>query len=308
MRIHFFFTALLVVFATHVAVAQERNWLGKARLFNNDFIGDGQDRWRTGSYSVSGIRGSDWNGKLPDRLGALMEYRLRTEIIAPANLQNPVLGGDRPYVGAISLGATSYVDLGGTDMALGLDLVFTGPQTGLGSLQSWVHQTFGLNPPQVLGSQVGNAIYPTVNVEFGRDVRLTPEGRMRVSLRPFVEAQAGVETYLRLGGDLTFGNAGLGDMQVRDPVTGYRNIAVKGHRTRGVSLLLGGDVAYVAASRYLPASRGYVLVKPRTRLRAGLYGEGAASSFFYGLTWLGREFAWQKQGQVLGSVTIRLNF
>ncbi len=28
------------------------NNVGVSRLFNNEFIGDGQDRWRTGSYEV----------------------------------------------------------------------------------------------------------------------------------------------------------------------------------------------------------------------------------------------------------------
>ncbi len=308
MRVHFLFTALLIVFATHVATAQDRAWLGKARLFTNDQIGDGQDRWRTGSYSVSAIRGSDWRGTLPDRPGSLMEYRFRSEIIAPANLANPVLGGDRRYVGAISLGTITHFKFDQTDVALGLDMIFTGPQTGLGDFQSRVHRAIGMPVPKVLGTQIPNAFYPTVNIELGKSFSPSPDTLPELSLRPFIEAQAGVEDYIRIGGDLTFGNAGTGGLLVRDPTTGYRNIAVKGEDNRGLTFLLGADLAYVGSSAYLPTSSGYSLTNPRARVRAGVYSETRDGAFFYGLTWLGREFKAQSNSQVVGSVSIRLNF
>jgi len=308
MRVHFLFTALLIAFATHVAVAQDRVWLGKARLFTNDFLGDGQDRWRTGAYSLSAIRGPGWDGTLPDRPGGLMEYRFRSEIIAPANLANPVLGGDRRYVGAISLGAITHFSLAETDVALGLDMIFTGPQTGLGDFQSRVHRALGMPVPGVLGSQIPNAVYPTVNIELGKSFTPSPDTLPELSLRPFVEAQAGVEDYIRIGGDLTFGNAGNGGLLVRDPTTGYRNIAVKGDDNSGLTFLLGADLAYVGSSAYLPAASGYSLTNPRARVRAGVYSETRDSAFFYGLTWLGKEFDAQSDSQVVGSVSIRLNF
>ena len=39
------------------AQTPERQFLGWGRLFNNDFLGDGQDRWRTGSYTISVLKG-----------------------------------------------------------------------------------------------------------------------------------------------------------------------------------------------------------------------------------------------------------
>src|SRR5688572_4566335 len=98
-------TALLVIFTFGAvpAIAQERETLGFGRLFTNDFFGDGLDRWRSGSYSFSIIRGLGWNGVLPERFGELIEYRLRSEIIAPGRL-NGAGSDDRPYVGAATLG------------------------------------------------------------------------------------------------------------------------------------------------------------------------------------------------------------
>jgi len=303
--------ALLLIQASNAGAADvvtHRQWLGKARLFTNDFIGDGKDRWRTGSYAISAIRGQAWDGTLPSTFGELVEYRIRSEIIAPANLQNPVLGTDRPYVGALSFGAFSHMQAGAGDLSLGLEMVFTGPQTGLGGFQDGVHRAIGMRPIKVLGSQLGNAVYPTLNLELAHGFELTGKAHRRIAFRPFVEAQAGVETYLRIGADLTFGPAGQGDFQVRDATTGQRVVAMKSTRARGVSFLLGADAAYVASSRYLPASSGYVVTSPRLRLRAGIYNEGKAGSFFYGLTWLGKEFSNQRASQVVGSVTIRLDF
>lgn len=299
---------LALVLIAGPGVAQERAWIGKARMFTNDKLGDGKDRWRTGSFSVSGIRGRAWEGDVPTGLGQLMEYRLMTEIIAPDDLTNPVLGTDRPFVGAIHLGAFSHFGLGAGEATLGIDLVVTGEQTGLGSFQSWVHQAIGMGATQVLGSQIGNAVHPTLVAAYGQDFDVGGDAPGRMAFRPFIEAQAGVETFVRIGGDLTFGALGSGDFLVRNNVTGFRNVAIKGTRSRSHSFIIGGDVAYVTNSKYLPVASGYTLVKPRARFRMGVYAEGRSASIFYGLTWLGREFANQPGGQIVGSMTYRMNF
>lgn len=301
--------AVLLVLTAVSAEAGERHWLGKARIFTNDRLGDGRDRWRSGAYAVSAIRGTGWTGGAPESLGELVEYRLRAEIIAPADLSNPVIGTDRRYVGALHFGAFSHVQRAGAEMAFGLDLVVTGPQTRLGVFQSWMHERLGLGANQVLGSQIGNAIYPTLSLEIGRDFNLARSGAAgRSVLRPFVEAQAGVETFARIGADMTFGPGGDGDLLVRDTTTGHRSTAIKGKRPRGLTYVVGGDVAYVADSAYLPRSSGFVLTPLRTRLRAGVLVEERNATLFYGLTWMGKEFTNQTSGQVVGSMTLRLHF
>ena len=94
--------ALLVPTTTY---AQERVTLGFGRLFSNDGIGDGDDRWRTGSYTVSLLRGQRWSGTAPDQFGELLEFRLGAETIAPANLLVPA-ANDRRYAGILTLGVT----------------------------------------------------------------------------------------------------------------------------------------------------------------------------------------------------------
>ncbi|MBZ0129262.1 MAG: lipid A deacylase LpxR family protein [Rhodobacteraceae bacterium] len=299
---------LLMILPAAAPQAGEREWLGRARLFTNDKLGDGQDRWRTGSYSLSAIRGQSWDGHLPAGLGDLVEYRIRTAIIAPDDLSNPVLGTDRRYAAAIHFGAISHFRRGALDIALGLDMVVTGPQTGLGDFQSWVHGGLGLGQIQVLGSQIGNALYPTLVAEVSREFVLAAPGGRRTTFRPFLEAQAGVETLARIGADFTFGPAGEGDFMVRDVGTGQRSTAMKGNRTRGVTFVLGGDIAYVADSAFLPRASGFGLTPARVRLRGGVLVEEGQRSLFYGLTWLGREFVNQPEGQVVGSVAIRMRF
>jgi len=288
--------------------AQDRVWLGKARLFTNDKLGDGQDRWRSGSYALSWIRGTEWKGSAPSEFGALVEYRIRSEIIAPANLLNPVIGTDRRYVGALSFGAFSHMQKGKTDVTVGLDLVVTGPQTGIDQFQAFAHRALGLGAPLVFGSQIGNAVYPTVSLEIARDFDLSIANGRRVSFRPFFEAQAGVETFARIGGDLTFGDLGVGDMQIRSVVSGFRTPAIKSAKSRGTSFLIGGDAAYVQSSRYLPTTSGFTVQNPRVRMRAGVYSEGKKMSLFYGLTWLGKEFTNQTTSQIVGSFSVRMKF
>lgn len=285
------------------ALGAERQGLGWGRLFNNDFLGDGQDRWRSGSYTISHVRGPGWDGTAPESFGALLEYRLRGEVIAPENLTAPA-PGDRPYAGVASYGLYTHMNRGGTDLSFGGELVFTGPQTMLDEIQTTLHDVFDrADIDNATATQIENGIYPTVTLSAGRDYALGA----RTRLRPFVEAQAGVETYLRVGGDLQFGSLGESDLWLRDKVTGHRyNVARDS--TPGYAFVLGGDIAYVADSHLLPSDRGYQLTDSRNRLRAGVHYQGGVMGVFYGLTWLGTEFEGQDHGQVTGSLNLRLNF
>jgi len=279
-----------------------RETLGYGRLFTNDYLGDNQDRWRTGSYAVSKVTGFGWSGRLPNRPGDILEYRFRSEILAPSDLTAPP-AGDRRWAGVLSAGIHTHFQRAGTEISAGLDLIATGPQTGLGALQEEVHRALGATVPAVLGNQIPDGLHPTLTLEFGRPIALSDTAR----LRPFAEIQAGAETLVRLGGDLTLGGFGQGDLMLRDVATGHRMRAA-GRGDPGLSLILGGDIAHVAHSVFLPEYDGYRPTEARTRLRAGLHWQGARSSVFYGLTWLGEEFQAQPEGQVLGSVRLNLKF
>lgn len=296
------FLGVLAFGATDAAAQSERTEIGQARLFTNDLIGDGHDRWRTGSYWVSSVRSAGWDGTLPARMGQVMEYRFRGEVIAPANLNRPS-PTDRLYAGVLSVGAHTHFQWSGFEMAMGADIVGMGEQTGVRRLQSAVHDIFSLQSSHVSNQRVDNGIYLHGTVEIGREMEVGP-----ARVRPFVELQAGVETMARVGVDLTFGDYGRGGLRLRDVTTGQRISAVDSEMDHGISWLLGADYAYVDSSRYLPSDRGYVPEDTRYRLRAGMNYAFGYSNVFYGLTYLSEEFVGQSSGQTVGSLTIALEF
>lgn len=300
-------TAALFAVMTSAAApqAQTRESLGYGRLMTNDYFGDGSDRWRTGSWTSSRVWGSGWDGSNPATFGDLIELRLSSEIFAPDDLTNPS-AGDRPYAGALSIGAHTHFDIKGFDAALGADLVVTGSGTGLGNLQRAVHKALGVRVPSetTLDDQISGGLHPTLVGELGRTISVSP----RFHLRPFVEGRAGAETMVRAGIDLTFGSVGVGELLVRESVTGHRYRVVQDEEAGGFSFLLGADIAHVANSIYLPDDRGFDLTDSRDRVRAGVQWQGEQASAFYGLTYLGEEFEAQTEGQIVGSIQIKLSF
>lgn len=269
--------------------------VGVGRLFTNDALGDGQDRWRTGSYVISHLRGDSG----ADTGGPLVEYRLRSDIIAPADLVVPA-PGDRRYVGALSFGMHRHWSQGEAQLSLGADLIATGPQTGMGWFQNEVHEAFGLGTITATDTQIGNAVHGAVTFEARRE--LTLGGGV---LRPFAEVIAGPEILARIGADAHFGPAARGDVFLRDVGTGQLYRGTQRVETPGLTFTLGGDVAYVGASRWLD---GVEAKEMRTRLRAGAHWQGEKSHVFYGLTYLSPEFAAQDEGQILGSINLGLRF
>lgn len=284
------------------AMAQDRVVLGFGRLFSNDASGDGHDRWRTGGTVISVLRGPAWDAALPAAPGEVLEFRLRADIIAPGSLTAPA-PGDRRYAGTIALGLHTHFSMGQAEASVGADLVVIGPQTGLGRFQTRAHEVLGMDVPTVLGDQIGNQLRPTLVFEVGQSFRLGDH----VTLRPFMEAQAGAETLLRAGGDVVIGGAWDGALMLRDQGTGQRYQGIAG-ANKGLSFTMGGDVARMFGSAYLPTGGAAVLSVHRERLRAGVAWQGAKADAFYGLTYLSPEFEGQDEGQVLGSVRVDFKF
>lgn len=301
---------LMMTATTGAALAEENSGkgrvsLGYGLLFVNDTIADGKDRWRTGSVMSSRIWGPSWSGALPQRAGEILELRFMGEVIAPDNLVTPA-AGDRPYAGSLSLGLhTHFATASGTEVSLGGDLVAIGPQTGLDDFQSALHDLFGIDDasPATLNAQIGNMVRPSATLEMARGFDLAAQ----TQLRPFMELRGGVETYARVGFDMTIGAAGRGELLTRDPVTGHRMRVVR-EQVPGLSVVMGADIAKVWDSVYLPEDRGYALTDSRTRARLGLHWQGEKSMVFYGLTWLGEEFVGQGSGQLVGALQFSLKF
>lgn len=287
------------------AVAQERETLGFGRLFTNDYFGDNDDRWRTGAYTYSIVRGSEWAGRAPSAPGALLEYRLRSEIIAPSALNGPG-SDDRAYVGALSAGVHTHFTRGGADVSAGVDLVAVGSQTGLSGVQDWFHDIVSAPnvSERVKANQVEDAFYPTA---MGQISYTLPVGQT-ASVRPFVEAQYGVEDIVRVGADVLIGQVLQQDLWLRDSTSGHLYSGVEAGAS-GTGFVLGADYAMVGDSAYFPASFGTQAEDERFRVRAGAHWRlGQNFSYFYGLTYLSEEYEGQPEGQFVGSLKLNFNF
>ncbi len=302
-RLLSFFLVFMIFMAGSPRV-EARERLGHGWLLTNDILGDSHDRWQAGSFASSRVWGPSWEGHLPGGFGEIVELRFGGQIVAPESLARPARG-DRPFAGVLSLGLHTHFSRGATQFALGGDVVVTGPQTGLDDFQGLLHDVLGGSEMsnRARRQQVSNDVNPTLVGEIGHRVTL---GGMR--MRPFVEGRWGLETLLRAGVDLTIGSFGSRSLMVRDVVSGHLYEAVP-DRTPGASVVLGADTAHVFDSELLRAGRGFDLTEARNRVRAGVNWQGErGASVFYGLTWLGEEFEAQREGQVVGSVRLRLNF
>lgn len=283
--------------------------LGWGGIISNDYFGDGEDRWRSSSYTISRLRGPKDTKDLPASFGILREFRMRAENITPADLAAPTLG-DRRYAGVLALGLHSHFRPRDEEISLGVDLVIIGPQTGLSRLQSRLHDRLGLpSGAPAYGAQFTDTAKLSATAEIGRPISMTGAARNgSASLRPFVQGQVGVETLLRAGADLTLGQLSSGAVLMRDAVTGQRYRAGKDAGSLGPSVVIGGDVARVWDSYFLHKGGAAVMLQTRHRLRAGAIWHGKKADVFLGMTHLSPEFAQQPSGQTLGSFSVTVRF
>ena len=285
------------------ATAQEtRQTLGYSQVFTNDTLAQYRDRWRTGGYAFSLFRGPEWDGNLPETFGALLEFRLRGEAIAPRDLAMPE-PFDRLYAGAWWIGVHSHSRWAGMELSAGLDLVISGPQTGIRDIHAAIHDALDLPAINVTGFEIADGIHAHATLELAR-----PIGFDGGQLRPFVELQAGAETLARAGFDLILGDLAHGALLTREPTTGQRIPALLPDGRGDWSVLFGADVAYVDSSIFLPSDRGPTLEETRRRVRGGLVYRHEDLSVFYGFTYLSPEFIGQPEGQLVGNIALTVRF
>ncbi|WP_246003760.1 lipid A-modifier LpxR family protein [Histidinibacterium lentulum] len=295
--------AFALAAAASAAPAQDRVTLGFGRQFNNDLLGDGSDRWRTGSYQWSIVRGRGWAGTRPERPLDVIDFRFRSEIIAPERL-NGTGSRSRLYAGLFAAGAHTHFARGPFDVSLGADLVFSGPQTGWADRQNWFHEI--IDAPRV--GQDGNEIENDTRIHGTLEVALPLRPSDVLIVRPFVETQGGPETLVRGGADIVLGAAMQGDLFLRDHVTGH---LIRGIETgdSGFGWVAGADWTRIEDSIYLPDGGRATAEPERLRARAGVHWQfGPDMSFFYGLTYLSEEYAEQPDGQTLGSAKLNFRF
>ena len=293
--------ALALFIGTTPAIAQERELIGTGRLFTNDYFGDKDDRWRSGSFVYSHVRGfGPYSGT--EAMGDILEFRFRSEIIAPdAGTPAP---GDRPYVGVTSLGAHTHFQYGTAEVSLGVDVQAIGPQTGLSDFQNDFHDAFDMPNAPHTDQQLEDRFFlnGTASATWRYDLGES------VQFRPFAEGLAGSEDLLRVGADFVVGPFGQDRLLLRDVVTGQLYSGTS-KTAVGPSYVIGADIASVFDSDFLPAERGYDVVETRGRARAGMHWQfGNRASVFYGATYLSPEFEGQPEGQVVGSLKLNFNF
>ena len=207
-------------------------------MITNDLLGDGRDRWRTGSVSSSRIWGADWKGELPKELSELVEIRIFGEIIAPSDLSGNN-GIDRPFVSHLALGMHSHFQHNGLEYSTGIEESFLGKQTGLSDFQTAFHEVVGEHIPSesVLSRQIGN------QAQFGPIVEIAetiPDGD-RLSIRPFFEGYATAEILAWVDADVHFGRGFSGSIFIRDHVTGQRYCVIP-RKVNQMGFSVGCDV------------------------------------------------------------------
>lgn len=230
---------LLIIAGGALPVAAEDagfTYLGNGRLLNNDVIGDGEDRWRTGSYSISVLYGSEWQGDLTSRPLDVIEFRLRGEAIAPANVTTPALN-DRLYAGVLAFGVHSHFNWRGADIAMGADILGIGPQTGIRELQRDLHEALSQPVVNAGNRELQNKTLLDLSFEANNEYAIS-EGAY---LRPFLGLTYGAEDLARVGFDLTLGQWGQNGLRLRDPITGQRFSGIASEEDNGLSLVLGAD-------------------------------------------------------------------
>lgn len=290
----------------HPASAEGYRFLGMTVFHDNDVLFDGNDRWQTGGASWSWMFGPDGTLGLPETPGSVWELRTRAQVITPDNFTAPA-AWDRRAASVLTTTLHTHFAQGALEVSAGAGFAFTGPGTNLIDFQNLIHALTPADepkvPPAVRQNQIPNGIYPTAIADLAWRLPLS-EG---VTLRPFVEAQAGVETFARAGVDVFFGAGFDAGVLARDATTGFAYQTLEGTAPRGFSFTLGADAAYVASSALLPAP-AYSLTPLRLRARAGLGYQGRRASVFGGVTWLGPEFSAQPGGQVVSAFQMQWQF
>jgi hypothetical protein len=281
-----------------------REYIGSGRLFTDDYFGDGQDRWRTGAYSMSFLWAPAGTISLPEEFGSLIELRYTIGLTAPSNLRRPA-AGDRRYAGVATFGAYSHFTKANTDFSLGVEAVVSGPISGAPWIQMRVHDLLGSTGPSsaTLATQFPNALQFAAAGEVAHRFSFGSG----LELRPFVQGRAGDVNYVRVGADLIIGSNYTSGILLRDETTGQLYQGLYEVPRNGFSFLVGADTAKVLSSTWLPASQ-YTLTNTWNRARAGVQWQSDWVGVFYGATWMGPEFTAQPSGQVVGSVQLQLSF
>ncbi|WP_170765450.1 lipid A-modifier LpxR family protein [Ruegeria lacuscaerulensis] len=275
----------------------------KSSFFTNDFFGDGQDRWRSASYTLFfGFEGEKTGGVAHD-------FRARAEIISPWGAKSQPTDDDRPYVGLLGFGVFANDSYGEWQYNAGAEVLFTGEQTHIADFQQGFHDLTGIAgylPNDMPHEHVGDSVTGMVSAEIARGYVLSDS----FYFRPFVGVQAGYETFGRVGVDLLIDGYANAQRYVRDPISGFLQPSSpeRASKMNDMSFLLGADYTYVTHSDFFPDWSDVEMTKSRFRARAGVQVRIRKVSTFFGLTYLSKEFESQVESQTIGVLSLEFPF
>lgn len=269
-------------------------------FMNNDFIGDGRDRWQTGSYTQ--FFSFHETGPYD------FDLRLRGMVMSPWSKKHQARGADRYYVEVLTFGAYLNNRIGNYDVVAGGDLAVIGDQTGLADLQDSIHDWVGSKGFSPSQRQVPHIANDLKTAALGEVAWNNVVGD-KLNIRPYVSAQVGYETFLRAGVDFLIGGYASAAQYVRDPATGFVEPSSADRQSSifSTSVVVGFDISHVESNDFLPEDH-VSLKEEQHRIRIGLRSHYRNVSAFYGATYLSEEFQSQREGQIVGTVSLNIAF
>lgn len=272
-------------------------------FFSNDYLGDGQDRWRSAGYTLFfGFEGDNTGGIAHD-------FRARAEIISPWGAKTQPTDNDRPYVGMLGFGVFANDSFGKWQYNVGAEVLFTGDQTQIANFQQGFHDLTGIagySPNDMSHEHVSDNVTGMISAEIARGYELNDS----FSFRPFAGVQAGYETFGRIGFDLLIDGYANSQRYVRDPISGFLQPSSSDRATKmnDMSFILGVDYTYFTHSDFFPGWADVEMKKARSRIRVGAQVRIRKVSTFFGLTYLSKEFKSQVESQTIGVLSLQFPF
>lgn len=276
--------------------------LGSVGSFTNDALGDGHDRWQSASYQKSWF----YSHGAATKNGAL-ELRARGQIVTPWDIGNQPTQ-DRPFGASLGLGLFKHGKTGGFETRFGAEFLAIGDQTQLDVLQYTFHDLIGYDSGYDTRTRNDPHIDDSFNIKAEAEIAKRFQLGESVAFRPYITAEAGAETAVRLGGDLILGSLARSksDYWTRDAVTGQA-LSSKMHKG-GFSVIAGIDKGYVYDSYLLPDNASVSVEKDRTRARFGVQADIGGINIFFGQAMLSEEFVDQSEKQIVGMFSVGMSF
>lgn len=299
--LYFSFLILVAIMSSQVFAEGRAAYRGEVGSFVNDFIGDGHDRWHTGSYQKSYYSQGYQLGWVDG-----IELRSRSQIVTPWS-PSKQKDGDRPYSTAIGVGGFAHGHLAGFETRIGGEVILLGDGTGLETLQRTIHDGMGMgnsfDPNRSDIDQVDNGLTSRFDIEIARTLR-TSEFSM---IRPYTEVTFGGDQYNTIGTDVIIGPLASASIWTRDVVTG-RLLTPQVNEIRGVSIVAGLDARSARSSIHLPEGARVNIEPMQFRARIGMQSSSSFANIFIGQARLSEDFVGQTDSQRVGMLSISFSF